>query len=227
MSDETAEPVLSNYAKDRTGERCGMLVAVRPLVLTSHGWRWLYRCDCGGEYEGYSFSAKVTQHCGCLTESRRSAMNVKHGMAGSREYKVWAAMKDRCGNPDNKHYARYGGRGLRVCDEWIDSFETFILDMGPRGAGMSIERIDNSLGYFASNCRWATRKEQQNNRECNRVLSVNGEKRTLKQWSEAMGICHETIRGRLRRGWPVERAVSQPANPRHRNSRCLTKTSAS
>lgn len=115
----------------------------------------------------------------------------------------------RCADPRVACYPRYGGRGITVCKRWFRSFEAFQADMGLRPVGGSLERIDNSRGYEADNCRWATRIEQQNNRRDNRRITFAGETRTLTEWGRVLGIPPHTLQTRLSRGWTVERAFSR------------------
>jgi len=122
-------------------------------------------------------------------------------------YQAWAAMRTRCLNPNNPAYPRYGGRGIRICDEW-SLFSGFLRDMGERPEGMSIDRIDCNGHYAPSNCRWANPTQQANNRRSNRSLEWNGKNFTLAELSRETGINWNTIRGRLERGFSVERAIS-------------------
>jgi len=131
---------------------------------------------------------------------------------------IWRSMIARCESPSHHAYARYGGRGIAVCDRW-HSFEAFIVDMGPREvAGLSLDRVDNERGYIPENCRWATRSQQQRNQSRTRFLELFGDRRPLREWSEATGLSVATIRGRLRSGWSIESALSTPPrlfNPHH------------
>ena len=144
---------------------------------------------------------------------QRNSWFIKHG--GSKKsdmhpvYKVWTAMRQRCLNPKNMNYHRYGGRGITVCDRWAD-FQNFIDDMGERPEGLQLERIDNNQGYEPGNCRWATRSEQVRNRECNRTLEWRGKSQTMVEWAEELGMSSRTLAARLRDGWTVERALSRP-----------------
>lgn len=204
--------------KDVTGVRHGSLVAVKPVSRTgSESYRWLWTCDCGGTKVLHTHSAKATGHCGCRTHENLVAGNTKHGAAATTVYKAWAAMKDRCLNPNNEHYVDYGGRGIAVCERWSLSFQNFIDDMGARPAGMTIERINNSGNYEPGNCRWATRKEQQRNRRTNIYYEIGGVSKCLMEWCEFYKIRYQTVRRRLSAGWTVERALSGSVDLRYRN----------
>lgn len=140
--------------------------------------------------------------------------NHKHGARMNNkaqpEYTIWRAMKSRCQNPKTAHYEQYGGRGIRVCMPW-NSFEQFLKDMGPRPSPQhTIDRINNNRGYNKKNCRWATMKEQQNNRRNNVRVEIEGEVKTLSQWCEIYGIHISTVHKRTERGWTVVEALQKP-----------------
>lgn len=119
-------------------------------------------------------------------------------------------MISRCTKPTDRAYSRYGGRGITVCDSWL-RFANFLADMGERPADMTLERIDNNLGYVPDNCRWATYKEQNNNRRDNRFITLNGETKTMAQWCEQLGLPQKTISQRINGyGWSPERALTEP-----------------
>jgi hypothetical protein len=133
------------------------------------------------------------------------------------EYNLWRAMKRRCCNPNSTDYFMYGGRGIGVCLEWLHDFEQFYADMGPRPYGMQLDRIDNSLGYSKSNCRWATPKEQARNRRSNVHLTAFGDTRLASEWAKALGILQSDLFGRLKRGRSLEDViVFRRANGKYR-----------
>jgi hypothetical protein len=124
------------------------------------------------------------------------------------EYRIWCHVKERCNNPNCKSWVRYGGRGIKVCAEWDSSFASFLKDMGRRPtAKHSIERINNSKGYQPGNCRWATAKEQCNNRRSNVLLTCNGRTQTVTEWAAERGINYFSLRSRIQRGWSTRRAL--------------------
>lgn len=139
--------------------------------------------------------------------------NFRHGHAlkGRRSgtYKSWRSMRKRCLTPSGSDYPAYGAKGISICSRW-DRFQNFLADMGERPEGMSLERINNDGNYEPSNCKWATRREQARNRKHCRFLEYHGERKTLSEWAELRGMGAETLRFRLARGWPLEKALEAP-----------------
>jgi hypothetical protein len=129
----------------------------------------------------------------------------------NRVYAVWKRMIARCLDPNDRAYSRYGGRGIGVCERWL-KFSNFYSDMGDVHKGMTIERIDNEKGYEPGNCKWATWKEQANNKRTSRYLEFQGKRQTVVQWAEEMKLNCFTLYARLSTGWSVERALTTPAN---------------
>jgi hypothetical protein len=128
-------------------------------------------------------------------------------------YGVWRGMLTRCENPNSPSYNRYGGRGIKVCERWRNSFLLWKNDMGPRPLGYTIERIDNDGDYTPTNCEWAPTKTQANNTRTNSYITWNGERKTLQQWADITGIKRSLIRARLNSGWSIERALTTKPEP--------------
>jgi hypothetical protein len=124
------------------------------------------------------------------------------------EYSVWMKMRSRCNNERCPAYKDYGARGIKVCARW-DVFELFMLDMGPRPAGLSLDRIDNDKGYEPSNCRWATMKQQQRNRRDNRIITFAGVSASLAEHCERLGLSYKTVHQRLSSGFTTDDALSR------------------
>ncbi len=139
---------------------------------------------------------------------------IKHGHAlcgrNSPTYRSWAAMMERCTNPKNKRYARYGGRGIAVCERWSD-FAAFLADMGEKPVSLTLDRINNDGNYEPDNCRWATSKQQGRTNYQARLVTAFGKTQMVSDWAAETGIKRETICRRLNDGWWPENALSKPA----------------
>lgn len=160
-------------------------------------------CDCGREISVYLSNLRKgnSKSCGCKHVERARIRMTTHGKTGTRAYKTWQKMLERCRNPNIKSYSNYGGRGITVCKAW-EKFENFYEDMGDPPADMSIERRDNNSGYHKENCEWATRKAQGQNKRNNVIIEHYGEKLTVSEWSRRTGILAATIMKRIERGFP-------------------------
>jgi len=139
-------------------------------------------------------------------------------MSGTPTYESWHQMIQRCTNPKNDSFDRYGGRGIAVCKRWLASFPAFLEDMGARPSFKhSIERCENSGNYEPGNCRWATKKEQQRNMRSNRMLTHDGKTMCLAAWAEQIGLSTLSLSSRLRLGWTVEEALTIPIGEKREN----------
>ena len=175
--------------------------------------QWNCICECGKntKVQSSSLTTGGTKSCGCLRiENTGKINNLTHGMSKASEYKIWQTMKRRCYSETN-NAKNYRDRGITVCDRWLESFENFYEDMGPRPTTKhSIDRIDNDGDYCPENCRWATTTEQLNNTRSNARMTLNGETKTRSEWSRVLGISLGTIESRKRYGWSDEKALTTP-----------------
>lgn len=180
----------------------------RPGLKTITQRRVHCRCDCGCESVVFvhCLAYGVTKSCGCL-RSDAGKQNTTHGGRYTPEYAAWHSMKARVLNPNDKDYAGNGAVGVLVCDRWLESFEAFLSDMGPRpSAEHRLNRYPNSNGNFEpSNCRWATPKEQARNRRNSIKVTVDGEQIPLREACEQFGIHPHVVSKRKRAGWPESR----------------------
>ncbi len=157
-------------------------------------------CDCGNKKEVVKTSliSGNTRSCGCLIKEKlkREKIHYKHGGTHTKLYNIWWKMKGRCCNCNDKAYKNYGGRGITICDEWLNDYNSFKNWSESNGyvEGLSIDRIDNNAGYCPKNCRWATQKEQANNRRSNIKVKYNDKIYTLKELSAILNIKYTTLR---------------------------------
>jgi len=199
----------------RPGTRFGRLVVVIPRgrVTKKDGkqrrdYSPLCICDCGNWCSPTPSNLRrgLSQSCGCGV--RKAARNrfYLHGMTRSPEHNSWVNMRQRCLDPNSHAWDDYGGRGIRVCERWANSFLAFYEDMGPKPTPQhSIDRRENDGNYTPENCRWSTRVEQSRNTRSNLWLMVDGERMILSAAAELLGIPNQRVRGRRARGWPPER----------------------
>jgi hypothetical protein len=195
------------------GEKYGFWTIVEEVLDGRRERGFKCRCDCGVEkvVRLQDLRSGKSLSCGCYKNLVVGQCNKTHGLTRTDTYTIWARMMQRCRDKNDAKYPQYGGRGITVCEEW-QSFEGFVKDMGMRpGKEFSIDRIDVNGNYEPSNCRWATNKQQANNKRNNRIITWKGETKTLSQWSEHLGIKYDILECRLNKhGWTVERAFTQP-----------------
>lgn len=191
--------------KDLTGQKFKRLTVIsRSKNVSASGQiKWLCLCDCGKELEviGNSLKTGNSKSCGCWNMDNIT----KHGGSYTLLYGVWKGMRARCGNENEKAYKHYGGRGIIVCDRW-QTFDNFRKDMGESfRSGLTLDRIDVNGNYEPGNCRWATRKEQNNNMRKNIFLDSPWGRLTISQVADKIGITRVGLGLRLKRNWPVDK----------------------
>lgn len=201
-----------NRFKDITGLVVGRLTAVSFAGMKPRAM-WLCRCECGNECEiatKYLTSAR-TVSCGCVRSEKSGSRLRTHGKTLTPEHKTWKSIRQRCNNENDKAFDNYGGRGIKMCERWKNSFEAFLEDMGTKPSrNHSIERLNNDGDYDPSNCVWATKKVQ--NRNTRRTTYVNYRAHTHKlcELCASLGVSDAVVRWRISRGWTVEQAIETP-----------------
>lgn len=219
------EGFITGVFRDLTGQTFGHLVVLKRAEtrIGKGGHRrtmWLCRCSCGAEKEISSDALTSGNQisCGCVGAQHRKEATTKHGMADTPLYRVWNTIKSRCYNKNVRTYKYYGGRGIKMCDEWYNDFGAFRdwafangYQDGVRGAEQTIDRIDVDGDYTPDNCRIITQTEQMNNIRTNHRIEYNGESHTIAEWSRITGINQFKIRARMTElGWTAERALTTP-----------------
>lgn len=206
----------------KPGEKYGYLSIVkeaeRYVSPAGHEKRRVVcECECGSTAIVHLQSLRTgnTVSCGCYGRDRK----VTHGLSATPTWQSWRSMCKRCLDPNNSDYHNYGGRGITVCQQWMQSFEAFLEDMGYRPDNCSLDRVDNDGNYEPNNCRWATRSEQQRNRSDNHSLTYNGKTFCIAEWAEVTGLPHWSIRYRIKQGWTVGNALTMPLGTRRRQCR--------
>lgn len=209
--------LLNNKAMANVKNLVGNTYVYLTVISYSHyskiksGHIWTCRCQCGREVlasTGYLNSIIKLGLKGC---NKCSVKSKTHGMTLSKEWRSWRSMRGRCMNTnDPDHFRWYSSRGISVCERW-DSFENFLADMGPKPTPKhTIDRIDPNGNYEPSNCRWATQKEQHNNKRSNHWIEFRGERKTIQQWLDIVGMADTTFHSRLKRGMSVADALTTP-----------------
>lgn len=204
-----------------TGQKFGRLTVLCKTNEKRYGKTlWHCQCECGNFKDTISTSLKNgdVRSCGCLQKETRKEnalhldkVRTKHGMSDSRLYRIYHNMVSRCYRKSINGYENYGGRGIRVCDEWLgkDGFQNFMIWSFANGYNdeLTIDRLDSNGNYEPNNCKWATRKEQANNTRATICLEYNGEKHSLTEWSEITGLSKQTIYNRINKGLSVGKAL--------------------
>ena len=144
--------------------------------------------------------------------------NYKDGRKGTRLYRIWTNIKTRCLNPNSTHYQNYGAKGITICDEWKNDFKVFYNWAMSHGYSdeLTIDRINNKLGYSPDNCRWVDMSIQANNRSSCRMITIDNQTKSMKEWCEILGMNYSLVRDRLNRGWNPEKALFTSPDVRFR-----------
>lgn len=217
LAGDTTMPTISiaRNAKNHTGKTFGSLTAIRPVGVDSKRHiQWECQCKCGSLIivPGTSLCTGNTRSCGCLHLSTVTTHGQNYG--NSMTYRIWQGMKQRCVNKNNPDYDNYGGRGIYVCERWMNSFECFVADMGECPSRKhSIDRRDNEGPYCMSNCRWATKVEQDRNKRTNHLITWQGETLCLTAWAERLSMSPATLWCRISK-WTLEQAMTTPVKKR-------------
>ena len=191
------------------------LTVLGPGVRKYH---WLCQCSCGNIKEINKFHiGKGVKSCGCILKEWSTEGQKTHGKRRTKTYEIWASLKQRCLNPNNKCFEHYGGRGIEISQEWM-KYENFLADMGECPAGYSIERIDVNKGYYRENCKWIEKSMQNRNKRNNRLLSLNGKEQAAIKWAEELGIPYGTMKSRIRYGWTDEEILTIPVKSRKKEA---------
>ena len=199
-----------NFNHIKIGDKYGQMTVLKTgQILNTYRYMALCKCDCGNEkfVRVDSLKSGHTVSCGC----EQLKVATKHNLWKHPLYPAYSHMISRCYNKNDKRYARYGGRGIKVCDRWLNILN-FVQDMEPSfQLGLTINRIDNDGDYSLNNCEWATTKEQNRNYSKNITYTHNSETLCLKEWSEKLSIPYSLLHDRIRvRGWSFEKAISTP-----------------
>lgn len=206
-------------AVDLTGKRFGLLTAVERAESDSSGSAmWKCLCECGNYtlVRAGNLQSGAVKSCGCL----RHRPTRTHNMSGSRLYAVWASMKARCCYKGHHSYADYGGRGIKMCKEWAESFQAFSEWALTHGYSddLTIERIDHDGDYIPENCTFIPKSEQAKNRRSCVIIEHLGKKQNLMAWSKELGIPYSVLHNRMYKlGWSFERAISEPVHIEKQN----------
>lgn len=210
-----------SQAIDITGQRFGRWTVIEkaPDKRKGSNMVWKCICDCGTvKYvNGAMLRTGETKSCGCYNSDVVIQRNTKHGKSNTRLYVIWSDMKDRTTRKNSENYYRYGARGIKVCDEWLNDFSTFekwAIENGYNDK-LTIDRIDNNGDYEPNNCRWADTTTQMNNTSRNKYIEYQGETHTLAEWCRMLKLNYDMVRGRIDRGWEKDKWFIPPVRKKH------------
>lgn len=200
--------------KDITGYKFNGCTVISRASNKGKYTAWNCICRCGNQFIARSGDIKSgnTKSCGCYCKEISGDKARTHGKRETRLYTIWSNMKSRCINTNNVNYKNYGGKGITICNSWMNSFENFYKWAIKNGYkdNLTIDRIDNNDDYKPENCRWADYKSQERNRTNNHVITYNGRTLSMAEWAEITGIPYKTLWKRIKDGWSAEKALTRP-----------------
>lgn len=216
---------LPKKSKNIAGQRFGRLVALGPVGYQHTSISWLCQCDCGKQTAVITRNLRNgnTKSCGCRRIDILVGANTIHSMSKTKIFHIWRSMIQRCCNPKVRSYPDYGGRGIKVCPEWQDSFKEFydhVSNLPSYGEkGYTLDRIFNDGDYEPGNVKWSTTAEQHRNTRHNRLLTLNDKTQCVADWAVELKMSMTTLASRIKKGWGVERALTTPVHPRKKKEK--------
>lgn len=197
---------------DIKGQKFGMLTVIHRVENRNKRVYWKCLCECGNEVEveSYPLRSGHTRSCGCVSNNKNKTRSSTLSGKYKREYRIYYHMLGRCYNPKDTRFERYSQKGITVCDRWLETFDNFIEDMGPCPEGYSLDRINNGDNYSPKNCRWADKYTQSRNKDNTRNVMYRGESTPVSELAERHGITNAALTKRLKKGMPIEEALSKP-----------------
>lgn len=209
---------------DILNQKFGRLTAIEKSNNICGKTAWKCICDCGNI--AYVTTSNLTcnriKSCGCIKQELLMRRNITHNQRHTRLYEVWKGIKQRCYNPKHRAYHNWGGRGIKMCEDWKNNFQSFHDWSYANGYcpenqkdeknKLTIDRIDVNGNYEPSNCRWVKRSKQARNTRANKIISYRNEEYCLVEWCEILDLYYSTVSARLLKGWSVERAFETPTN---------------
>lgn len=208
---------------DLTGQTFGRLTVVKLSSRKSGKMlMWDCVCECGGNKTVIAPSLKRgnTLSCGCIKKEVLTIRNTKHGFSNTRIYEIWQGMIKRCTNPNSAAYKYYGGRGIKVCDGWLNFIDFYNDTIQGYSDILSLDRYPDTNGnYEPNNFRWATEEQQANNKTDNHLVTYNGKTQTIAQWAKEMEVDYRFLQNRIAKGWEIEKALTLPVQKVTNNRR--------
>ena len=211
---------MAKRLEDLTGWNFGRWLVVEFAGRGAHGEvQYKCRCSCGVErtLRRSSITSGNSRSCGCLSDEEKRTRGITHGETGTRLYRIWAGMIQRCCNSSKRYeWDKYGGRGISICQEWRESFEKFrdwALNHG-YSESLTIDRINVNGNYCPENCRWVTTYQQNNNKRTSKIIEFNGTTGTVREFADMYGLEYSCLYARLKSGWGVSDALLTPSGRR-------------